>query len=244
MRTRGVLNSSHVLINAQKMNNNLLLLNSDSEYADALVKSLSTEPFNVVCLPSSQITETNCYQKFDVIVLNITQLKNDLELLKTIRKQSDVPLLLLTEYNENLDKIIGLEMGADDCIDKTCSSRELLARIRTILRRTQKIPIKHSRHHGVLMDCVQKQVMLNERKIALTKTEFNILDILIKSPGSAFSKKKLTELALGKKYTAYDRSIDVHISNLRNKLGKNQHGEPFIKTIRGFGYLVHISSNK
>ncbi|WP_278025356.1 winged helix-turn-helix domain-containing protein [Legionella yabuuchiae] len=96
---------------------------------------------------------------------------------------------------------------------------------------------------NIVVDCTQRIVTLDKHPIELTNAEFNILEMLIKSPGQAFSKEELTEYALGRDYTAYDRSIDVHISNLRNKLGHNSEGEEWIKTVRGFGYLFSNLSN-
>jgi len=92
---------------------------------------------------------------------------------------------------------------------------------------------------NILVDCSQRIATINNNPIELTNTEFNILEMLIKSPGQAFSKEELTEYALGRKFTAYDRSIDVHISNLRNKLGHNDEGDDWLKTVRGFGYVFN-----
>ncbi len=93
------------------------------------------------------------------------------------------------------------------------------------------------KHHHIVLDCSKRQALFHDKPLELTITEFNILEMLIKSPGQAFSKEELTEYALGRKFTAYDRSIDVHISNLRFKLGEEE-GEELIQTVRGFGYLI------
>lgn len=148
---------------------------------------------------------------------------------------------MLTARGEDIDRIVGLEIGADDYLPKPCNPRELTARLRAILRRTQKIPAPRPiiEQHNIVVDCSKHHVTMAGTYLELTNAEFNILEMLIKSPGQAFSKEELTEYALGRKYTAYDRSIDVHISNLRNKLGDNEHGEPLVKTVRGFGYMFN-----
>jgi two-component system response regulator CpxR len=148
---------------------------------------------------------------------------------------------MLTARGDDIDRIVGLEIGADDYLPKPCNPRELVARLRAILRRTHKTP-QHKpilSHQDILLDCSKRTASLHEEVLDLTNAEFNILEMLMKSPGQAYSKEELTEYALGRKFTAYDRSIDVHISNLRNKLGDPTLGEAIIKTVRGFGYMLH-----
>ncbi|KTC92970.1 transcriptional regulatory protein CpxR [Legionella drozanskii LLAP-1] len=166
---------------------------------------------------------------------------NGFEVLKAIREHLETPVLMLTARGDDIDRIVGLEIGADDYLPKPCNPRELTARLRAILRRTQKIPTQRPiiEHQGIIVDCSKRVATQEGEVLELTNAEFNILEMLIKSPGQAFSKEELTEYALGRKYTAYDRSIDVHISNLRNKLGDNQEGEPIVKTVRGFGYMFN-----
>ena len=163
------------------------------------------------------------------------------EVLKAIREHTSTPVLMLTARGDNIDKIVGLEIGADDYLAKPCNPRELVARLKAILRRVQKLPSQRPilEAHDVYMDCSKRTVTFKGEAMELTNAEFNILEMLLKSPGQAFSKEELTEYALNRKYTAYDRSIDVHISNLRNKLGDNPQGEPLIKTVRGYGYMFN-----
>jgi two-component system response regulator CpxR len=168
--------------------------------------------------------------------------KNGFEIIKAVREHSDVPLLVLSARKENLNRSIALELGADDYLTKPCSHIELIARIHAILRRAQKSPPTRPviKFHNIIVDGTKRQAFVSGALIDLTNTEFNILEMLIKSPGQAFSKEELTEYALGRAFTAYDRSIDVHISNLRNKLGDNTSGEPWLKTVRGFGYMFNV----
>ena len=225
------------------MNNNILIVDDDTELTDLLVQYLEPEGFHVVCVHDGESAVKKALnQAFDAIILDVMLAKlNGFEVLKAIREHLQTPVLMLTARGDDIDRIVGLEIGADDYLPKPCNPRELVARLRAILRRTQKIPTQRPiiEHQGILVDCSKRLATHNDEPMDLTNAEFNILEMLIKSPGQAFSKEELTEYALGRKYTAYDRSIDVHISNLRNKLGDNQAGEPFVKTVRGFGYMFN-----
>lgn len=225
------------------MNNNILIVDDDTELTDLLVQYLEPEGFHVVCVHDGESAVKKALnQVFDAIILDVMLPKlNGFEVLKAIREHLQTPVLMLTARGDDIDRIVGLEIGADDYLPKPCNPRELVARLRAILRRTQKIPTQRPiiEHQGILVDCSKRLATHQGEPMELTNAEFNILEMLIKSPGQAFSKEELTEYALGRKYTAYDRSIDVHISNLRNKLGDNQEGEPLVKTVRGFGYMFN-----
>lgn len=229
--------------NLQMINNTVLVIDEDKELTDLLVRYLKPEGFDVLCTHDGESgLKKALNQTFDAIILDITLPKmNGFEVLKAIREQKETPVLMLTARSDDINRIVGLEIGADDYLPKPCNPRELIARLRAILRRTKKIPIQRPiiEHNNIVVDCSKRHVSLNNEFLELTNTEFNILEMLIKSPGQAFSKEELTEYALGRKYTAYDRSIDVHISNLRNKLIDNPQGEAIIKTVRGFGYLFN-----
>lgn len=225
------------------MNSNILIIDDDSELTDLLTQYLEPEGFTVQSVHDGESgVKKALNQVFDAIVLDVMLPKlNGFEVLKAIREHLETPILMLTARGDDIDRIVGLEIGADDYLPKPCNPRELLARLRAILRRTQKIPIQRPiiEKHNILVDCSKRLVTIAGQYLELTNAEFNILEMLIKSPGQAFSKEELTEYALGRKYTAYDRSIDVHISNLRNKLGDTSEGEPIVKTVRGFGYMFN-----
>lgn len=225
------------------MNNSILIIDDDNELTDMLTQFLATEGFDVVSVHDGENgVKRALNQSFDAIVLDVVLPKlNGFEVIKAIREHMETPVLMLTARVDDIDRIVGLEIGADDYLPKPCNPRELVARIRAILRRTKKIPMQRPviEKHNIVVDCSKRHASLNGAYLELTNAEFNILEMLIKSPGQAFSKEELTEYALGRKYTAYDRSIDVHISNLRNKLGDNAQGEPIIKTVRGFGYMFN-----
>lgn len=223
---------------------NLLLVDDDRELSDLLVRYLEPEGFKVSCVyDGDNAVKKILNESFDVIVLDVMLPKlNGLEVLKSIREHGDIPVMMLTARGEDVDRIVGLEVGADDYLAKPCNPRELVARLRAILRRTQKI-VAHRpalQYQDMMIDCAKREVTRNDTQILLTNAEFSILEILVKAPGRAFSKEELTEYALGRKYTAYDRSIDVHISNLRSKVGNNERGEPLVKTVRGFGYTLNL----
>ncbi len=225
------------------MNNSILIIDEDIELTDLLAHYLELEGFHVVCVHDGETGIKKALNiNFDAIILDVLLPKlNGFAVLKSIREHAQTPVLMLTAHNEDLDRIVGLEIGADDYLPKPCNPRELLARLRAILRRTQKTPIYRPiiEKHNIMINCSKRTVTMAGAFLELTNAEFNILEMLIKSPGQAFSKEELTEYALGRRYTAYDRSIDVHISNLRNKLGDNPQGEPILKTVRGFGYMFN-----
>ena len=225
------------------MNNNLLIIDDDIELTDLLSEYLRSEGFQVSSVHDGhEGVKKALHQPFDVIILDVMLPNmNGFEVLKAIRMHQQTPILMLTARGDDVDRIVGLEIGADDYLPKPCNPRELVARLRAILRRTHKIlDNRTSISHGHLtVDSSKRLVYLKDKPIELTNTEFNILEILLRSPGQAFSKEELTEYVLGRKHTPFDRSIDVHVSNLRNKLGDNTNGDPFIKTVRGFGYILN-----
>ena len=225
------------------MTSHILIIDDDTELTELLTQYLEPEGFNVSSVHDGENgVKKALNQPFDAIILDVMLPKlNGFEVLKAIREHLDTPVLMLTARGDDIDRIVGLEIGADDYLPKPCNPRELVARLRAILRRTQKTPIHKPilEQHNIVVDCAKRIVTLAGNELDLTNTEFNIIKMLIKSPGQAFSKEELTEYALGRKYTAYDRSIDVHISNLRNKLGGNTTDEGLIKTVRGFGYMFN-----
>ena len=225
------------------MNHAILIIDDDNELTDLLSQYLESEGFQIHCCHDGESgTKKALNQQFDAIVLDVMLPKmNGFEVLKAIREHLDTPVLMLTARGDDIDKIVGLEIGADDYLPKPCNPRELVARLRAILRRTQKAPTHKPllEVDNIIVDCAKRLVTMEGKSLELTNAEFNILEMLLKSPGQAFSKEELTEYALGRKFTAYDRSIDVHISNLRTKLGEDAQGEPKLKTVRGFGYLFN-----
>jgi two-component system response regulator CpxR len=221
-------------------NDKLLIVDDDTGLTYLLTEYLHMEGYTVTCVHDGEAgVKKALEQKFDAIILDIILPKlNGFEALKAIRRHIQTPVIMLTARGEDIDRIVGLETGADDYLPKPFNPRELVARIRAIFRRTKKIAAQKPiiKQQNISVDCSQRIVRLKGEELELTNAEFNIVEMLVGAPEQAFSKQELTQYALGRKYTAFDRSIDVHISNVRTKLGNNSRGEPYIKTVRGFGY--------
>jgi DNA-binding response OmpR family regulator len=179
------------------------------------------------------------HEQPDLIVLdlNLPQL-NGLDVCRTIRRESNVPIIMLTARVEETDRLIGLEIGADDYITKPFSPREVVARVRTVLRRSTLPPEQSAliAIGALSIDPLKHEVQLHGRAIDLTPSEFNILLIMAAQPGRAFSRMDLLDAAQGEAYEGYERSIDVHIKNLRQKLGDEPRDPTYILTVYGVGY--------
>jgi DNA-binding response OmpR family regulator len=167
--------------------------------------------------------------------------KDGLEVCRELRARSDVPIIVLTARGEEADRVLGLELGADDYLAKPFSPRELLARIRAVVRRARGRAGPEAgvvRVGGLVVDPAARRVTLDGRDIALTGYEFALLDALARRAGRVLSREQLMELAGGNAEEAFDRSIDVHVSRLRQKLGDDPKRPRLIKTVRGAGYLL------
>jgi two-component system alkaline phosphatase synthesis response regulator PhoP len=164
---------------------------------------------------------------------------NGLEVCRTIRAESDVPIIMLTAKTTDQDKLVGLDLGADDYVTKPFSPRELAARVRAVLRRLpgERGPAELS-HGGLTVDFIKHDAFLTGRPLNLTTVEFKLLAVLIKEPGRVFSRAQLIENALGHDFEGFDRTIDVHILNLRRKLEPDSSRPRYIKTVYGAGYKL------
>lgn len=166
-----------------------------------------------------------------------------LDVLRRLRAQSQVPVLILTARGEDMDKILGLEIGADDYLAKPFNPRELIARIRAILRRAARPSVAADplTVDNLRLDPSAREAWQNGLPLELTSIEFTLLETLLRHAGRVMSREHLTETVLGRKLAAFDRVIDVHVSNLRKKLGASPEGER-IKAVRGSGYLFVVRS--
>lgn len=227
----------------------LLLVDDDQELCSLLGEFLSTEGFETTMVHDGQaaldVTQAN---SFDLIVLDVMlPIYTGFEVLRKLRDYCQTPVLMLTAKGEDVDRIVGLEMGADDYLPKPCNPRELVARIRAILRRIdQTTPEQPS--DTIIVDQLQLQISAHSasysnKSLTLTGAEFTVLELLMRSAGQVISKESLTEQALGRKLTPYDRSIDVHVSNLRKKLAAKGASKELIINIRGAGYMLTVNSN-
>jgi DNA-binding response OmpR family regulator len=162
-----------------------------------------------------------------------------LDVLRKLRARSPIPVLILTARGEDIDRILGLEIGADDYVPKPFNPRELIARVRAILRRTSytTAPAGPLIAGDIRLDPQAREAWFCETPLNLTSVEFTLLELLLRQAGHVVSREQLTETVLGRKLGPFDRVIDVHISNIRKKLGSSEHGQR-IKSVRGSGYLL------
>jgi len=221
----------------------ILLVDDDAELCSLLTEFLRREGFTVECAHEGRLgLEMALRPGVDMVVLDVMLPGIDgFEILKRLRQQSKVPVMMLTARGEDVDRIVGLELGADDYLPKPFNPKELVARIRAILRRyAPRPPAPSSRIelNGVLLDPGTRQAFSKGKPVELTTFEFDILELLMRSAGRVLSRDALMENFYSRKATPFDRSLDMHISHLRKKL---ENGEALIKTIRGVGYQFALS---
>lgn len=215
----------------------ILLIDDDAELCTLLIEFLSREGFLVQCEHEGRRgLDKALAGGFDLVVLDIMMPGLDgFAILRRLRARSRVPVLMLTARGDDEDRILGLETGADDYLAKPFNPRELVARIRAILRRLEH-PLSTEgplEINGIQIDPGTREAAVNGRKLELTTFEFDILELLMRSAGRVLSRDDLIERLYNRKSTPYDRSVDMHISHLRKKI---ETGQPLIKTIRGVGY--------
>ena len=162
------------------------------------------------------------------------------DVVRSIRPSSAVPIIMLTARGDDFDRIVGLELGADDYLAKPFNPRELVARIEAVLRRSGSAPAAGQilRAGPIAVDPDRRTVTLRDEPVELTTTEFEILRTLVANAGRVIPRERLMELARGEDYAAFDRSVDVHVSHIRRKLGDDARKPVFVKTVRGVGYTV------
>ena len=234
----------------------LLIIDDDVELCDLLSDYLTPEGFEITSVNDGNEGLQRAISgasEYDLIVLDIMLPgMNGFEVLQRIRSRQDTPVLMLTARDEEIDRIVGLEMGADDYLAKPFNPRELLARARAILRRTRDRHDKESAPSGpgkitvgdVEMDTGRRVVNRDGEEVYLTSVEFSILEMLLRAAGRVVTREQLAENVLGRALGAYDRSVDVHLSSLRKKLGHKFAGTERIKTIRGAGYVYTTNSSQ
>ena len=219
----------------------LLLIDDDKELCELLVSWLSQEGFQVrACHDGSSARKALNESSPDAVVLDVMLPDGSgLELLKQLRSDHpDLPVLMLSARGEPLDRILGLELGADDYLAKPCDPRELTARLRAVLRRSHPAAVSSQMELGDLCFSPMRGVVtIDQRDITLTVSESRILEALLRQPGEPLDKQELAQIALGRKLTLYDRSLDMHISNLRKKIGPHPDGSPRIVALRSRGYF-------
>ncbi|QVM90022.1 response regulator transcription factor [Pseudomonas entomophila] len=222
----------------------LLLIDDDQELCELLGSWLTQEGFAVrACHDGQSARQALATQAPAAVVLDVMLPDGSgLELLKQLRSEhTDLPVLMLSARGEPLDRILGLELGADDYLAKPCDPRELTARLRAVLRRSHpSAPSSQVEVGDLAFSTVRGVVSIDGREMTLTLSESRILEALLRQPGEPLDKQELAQIGLGRKLTLYDRSLDMHVSNLRKKIGPHPDGRPRIVALRSRGYYYSL----
>jgi DNA-binding response OmpR family regulator len=226
----------------------ILIIDDDVELCSLVGEYLESEGFRVEAVYDGErgleraLTGEYLLVVLDVMLPGI----NGFEVLRRIRATSSTPVLLLTARGEDVDRIVGLEIGADDYLPKPFNPRELVARIRAVLRRTKEgkpggtqVP-EVMRVAGVELDPATRTVRHAGNLIDLTSVEFNLLEMLLREAGRVVTRERLATSVLSRKFSPFDRSIDMHVSKVRKKLGEGPGETEYIKTVRGVGYIFAL----
>jgi DNA-binding response OmpR family regulator len=223
----------------------VLLVDDDRELCQMLGEYLDAEHFEVKSVHdgTDALAELQVHE-FEILILDVMLPSvGGFDVLRKLGASYKTPILMLTARGDDVDRIVGLELGADDYLSKPFNPRELVARIRAILRRAGSRPARDTPPDEltvgpIVLNTGMHQVRIADRTIALTGAEFRVLELLMRSVGQVISREAMTEQALGRKLVPYDRSIDTHISNLRRKLELETGKNPEIKNVRGSGYTL------
>lgn len=221
----------------------VLLADDDIELAGMLKDYLEQEGFAVTVVHDGEAGAAEALSgQYAIAVLDVMMPRlNGIEALRRIRTKSSMPVLMLTARGDDTDRIVGLELGADDYVPKPCTPRELTARLRAILRRAQNIepdnaPMAPLVVGPLILSSEQRRAEWSGTPLDLTSTEFNLLEVLARNAGRPVSKALLSEQGLGRPLARFDRSIDVHLSSIRHKLGSLPDGRSYIQTVYRQGY--------
>ncbi|MFC4159010.1 response regulator [Chitinimonas lacunae] len=220
----------------------VLLVDDDAELSAMLAEYLEQEGFSVHAVHDGETGVAEALSgRYQIAVLDVMMPRlGGVEALRRIRAQSRLPVLMLTARGDDIDRILGLELGADDYVPKPCSPRELVARLRAILRRggEASTPADELRSGALRLWPSRLSAEWQGSPLSLTGAEFRLLEVLARQAGQVVSKAALSERGLGRPLARFDRSIDVHISSIRQKLGASSDGRAWIQTVRGQGYLL------
>ena len=230
----------------------LLLVDDDIELTELLAQLLALEGFHIEIANSGQQALDKLDTSYDLVLLDIMMPGlNGIETLKQIRQNHSTPVMMLTARGEEIDRVLGLELGADDYLAKPFNDRELVARIKAILRRVtlqpspKPVEVNEAQAQAQSVDFagltiypLRQQAYYQDEEVILTGTEYALLQHLIYHAGQVLSREELSLAILGKNLSPFDRSIDMHMSNLRKKLPEREDNLPWFKTLRGRGYLL------
>lgn len=226
------------------MQNRVLLVEDDDELRQLLARYLTNQGFSVrEAANGNDGLSLALSQNCDIVVLDIMLPDiSGLDVLRSLRADTHLPVVLLTARGDETDRIVGFEVGADDYIPKPCNPRELVARLQALLRRIawdQSVEVDAARIYGDLrVEPSHRRIYQDDKPLELTATEYEVLQVLLAHAGGVVRKTDLMQWALGRRLEAYDRTLDMHISNLRKKLGNDD--PPRIETVRGLGYSYRV----
>jgi DNA-binding response OmpR family regulator len=221
----------------------ILVVDDEPEIVRLLRSYLEKDGYRVVtAYNGEEALYTARHEKPDLVVLDILMPKMDgLAFTRQIRREQDVPIIMLTARAEETDRIVGLEMGADDYVTKPFSPREVVARVRAVLRRAQPKPQAPPilRAGPISLDRSEHTVTVAGESVELTPTEFDILETLMRDPGRVFSRTEILEAVHGVAFEAYERTVDAHVKNLRQKIESDPATPQYVLTVRGAGYRLN-----
>ena len=224
--------------------NHVLIIDDDEVLAGLFEDYLREEKFTVTtCFTGQSGLDQALTGQFDIVILDVMLPDiSGTQVLSALRAESNVPVLMFTAKGDDVDRILGLENGADDYVPKPCTPRELIARIKAILRRSensaQSLEAQSLQNGPLQLWPQQRKAIWFDKPLELTSTEFSLLETLARHAGQVVDKNTLSEIALGRPLARFDRSIDVHMSSIRHKLGAQQDGHAYIQTVRGKGYQL------
>ena len=236
-----------LLLNLEPLILRILVIDDDTALGSMLTEYLAVEGFEVDALSNGHDgAKAALSGHYAAIVLDIMMPGiSGIEVLRQIRQASQIPVIMLTAKGDDVDRVVGLEMGADDYVSKPFYSRELLARLRAVLRRTSPIETATAPDTVTIGDLVlapaRRSAAWRTTPLELTASEFNLLELLVRASGALVEKDTLYKEALGRRRESYDRSVDIHIGNLRQKLSLATSGAVEIRTVRGLGYALETS---
>ncbi len=222
------------------MTNKIMIVDDEPAIADTIQYALETDGFETLCLSSGRdVISLLSEDTFDLIILDIGLPDiNGMELCKEIRKTHKIPIIFLTARADEIDRVVGLEIGADDYVTKPFSPRELTARVKAILRRSQPASETETSASPFQIDESRRRISYFEKSLDLSRYEYNILKTFIRRPGHVYSRDHLMDLAWDEPETSMDRTVDAHIKNIRAKLKEIKPQIDPITTHRGMGYSL------
>lgn len=237
------------LVEKQVFLDRILVIDDDVELCSLVGEYLDSEGFYVESVHDGERgLEQALKGDYALIVLDVMLPGiNGFEVLRRVRVKSKIPVLLLTARGEDVDRIVGLEIGADDYLPKPFNPRELVARIRAILRRTNEGKTQPASSvpetvqvSDIELDPATRTVRQDGKLVDLTSVEFSLLEVLMRDAGHVVTRERLATSVLSRKFSPFDRSIDMHVSKIRKKLGDTEEGSEYIKTVRGVGYIFAL----